>query len=170
MYRWAAFFPAGPGTASMGGGLCCAVKRALVLADALMVPELQRRAWLVADVPSGAKQRLDYGVALQKEGRWEEAEEQYKSALRFNPADPKSQMNLAVVLTAQAKLMRPRRTWKRRCVSANNGEFHFNYASLLQRLGRGMKPDLTTKQRRVSCQIAGAHYNHALSCFRRKRK
>src|SRR6266850_1681649 len=55
----------------------------------LMVPELQRRAWLVADVPSGAKQHLDYGVALQKEGRWEEAEEQYKSALRFNPADPK---------------------------------------------------------------------------------
>src|SRR5258705_9067574 len=42
----------------------------------LMVPELQRRAWLVADVPSGAKKHLDYGVGLQKEGGWEEAGKQ----------------------------------------------------------------------------------------------
>src|SRR5882724_8666415 len=67
------------------------------------VPELQRRAWLAADVPNGAKQHFDYGVALQKDGRWEDAEKQYKTALRFNPADPKSHMNLAVVSTAQAK-------------------------------------------------------------------
>ena len=82
----------------------------------LNVPELQRRAWLVADVPNGAKQHFDYGMALQKEGRWEQAEEQYKIALSFNPADAKSHMNLAVVLMAQAKFDEPHRTWKRRCV------------------------------------------------------
>jgi len=39
----------------------------------LNVPEVQRRAWLVADVPMGAKQHFDYGLALQKEGQWEQA-------------------------------------------------------------------------------------------------
>jgi hypothetical protein len=53
----------------------------------LMVPELQRRAWLVADVPMGAKQHFDYGWALQKEGQWEQAEQQYKIALSYKPAD-----------------------------------------------------------------------------------
>jgi YegS/Rv2252/BmrU family lipid kinase len=47
-------------------------------------------------VPNGAKQHFDYGVALQKENRWEDAEKQYKTALRFNSADSKSHMNLAV--------------------------------------------------------------------------
>src|SRR5438270_4480144 len=102
----------------------------------LMVPELQRRAWLVADVPSGAKQHFDYGVALQKEGRWEDAEEQYKSALHFNPADPKSHMDLAVVLTAQAKFDAAVPHMEEALhLQPNYGGVHFNYASLLQRLG-----------------------------------
>jgi len=130
----------------------------------LMVPELQRRAWLVADVPSGAKQHFDYGVALQKEGRWEEAEEQYKVALRFNPAAPKSHMNLAVVLTAQAKFDEavPHMEEALR-LQPNDGEFHFNYASLLQRLGRG---DEAGPQYEAAARLLPdspeAHYNHAL--------
>jgi Flp pilus assembly protein TadD len=104
----------------------------------LMVPELQRRAWLVADVPSGAKQHFDYGVALQKEGRWEEAEEQYKIALGFKATDAKSHMNLATVLTAQAKYDAavPHMEEALR-LQPDNGESHLGYASLLQRLGRG---------------------------------
>src|SRR5437667_379805 len=130
----------------------------------LMVPELQRRAWLVADVPSGAKQHFDYGVALQKEGRWEEAEKQYESALRFNPADPKWHMNLAVVLTAQAKFdaAAPHMEEALR-LRPNDGEFHFNYASLLQRLGRG---DEAGPQYEAAARLLPdspeAHYNHAL--------
>src|SRR5216110_1041624 len=69
----------------------------------LNVPEVQRRAWLVADVPIGAKQHFDYGQALQKEGKWAQAEEQYKIALGFKSSDAKSHMNLATVLMAQAK-------------------------------------------------------------------
>ena len=130
----------------------------------LMVPELQRRAWLVADVPSGAKQHFDYGVALQKEGRWEEAEEQYKVALRFNPAAPKSHMNLAVVLTAQAKFDEAAPHMEEAVrLQPNDGEFHFNYASLLQRLGRG---DEAGPQYEAAARLLPdspeAHYNHAL--------
>ena len=130
----------------------------------LNVPELQRRAWLAADVPNGAKQHFDYGVALQKDGRWEEAEKQYKVALRFNPADPKSHMNVAVVLTAQAKFdeAAPHMEEALR-LQPNDGGFHFNYASLLQRLGRG---DEAGPQYEAAARLLPdspeAHYNYAL--------
>jgi len=39
------------------------------------VAEIQRRAWVVADVPAGARQHSDYGLALQREGQLEHAEE-----------------------------------------------------------------------------------------------
>src|SRR6059036_33405 len=67
------------------------------------VAEIQRRAWVVADVPAGARQHSDYGLALQKEGQLEQAEEQYKISLAFNTADAKSHMNLAIVLAGQSK-------------------------------------------------------------------
>ena len=108
----------------------------------LNVPEVQRRAWLVADVPTGAKQHFDYGLALQREGRWEQAEEQYKIALSFKPIDAKSHMNLATVLTGQAKYdaAAPHMEEALR-LQPDNGEFHLGYASLLQRLGRGDEAD-----------------------------
>jgi len=104
----------------------------------LNVPEIQRRAWLVADVPVGAKQHFDYGQALQKEGKWEQAEEQYKIALGFKSSDAKSHMNLATVLMAQAKYDAAAQHMEEALhLQPNGGELHLSYASLLQRLGRG---------------------------------
>jgi tetratricopeptide (TPR) repeat protein len=130
----------------------------------LNVPEVQRRAWLVEDVPVGAKQHFDYGLALQKEGQWERAEEQYKTALSFKPADAKSHMNLAVVLTAQAKYDAAASHMAEALrLQPDSGEFHFNYASLLQRLGRG---DEAGPQYEAAARLLPdspeAHYNHAL--------
>src|SRR6266699_2407046 len=103
----------------------------------LAISEVQRRAWLVADVPVGAKQHFDYGLALQKEGQWEQAEEQYKIALSFKSADAKSHMNLAAVFMAQAKFDAAAQHMEEALrLQPNSGEFHFSYASLLQRLGR----------------------------------
>src|SRR5262245_39896784 len=102
------------------------------------VPELQRHAWLVADVPNGAKQHFDYGVALQNEGQWEQAEKQYKIALSFKPADAKAHMNLATVLTAQNKFDEAAPHMEEAVhLQPDNGESHLSFASLLQRLGRG---------------------------------
>ena len=103
----------------------------------LNVPEIQRRAWLVADVPIGAKQHFDYGQALQKEGKWAQAEEQYKIALGFKSSDAKSHVNLATVLMAQARYDAavPQIEEALR-LQPNSGEFHLSYASLLERLGR----------------------------------
>jgi Tfp pilus assembly protein PilF len=130
----------------------------------LNVPEVQRRAWLVEDVPVGAKQHVDYGLALQKEGQWELAEKQYKTALSFKPADAKSHMNLAVVLMAQAKYdaAAPHMEEALR-LQPDSGEFHFNYASLLQRLGRGDEagPQFEAAARLLP-DLPEAHYNYAL--------
>ena len=51
----------------------------------LAVPDVQRTAWVVADVPDGAKPHFDYGSALQNEGKLDEAIEEYKIALQFDP-------------------------------------------------------------------------------------
>jgi tetratricopeptide (TPR) repeat protein len=129
----------------------------------LSMPELQRRAWLAADVPNGAKQHFDYGFVLQKDGRWEEAEQEYKMALRFNPADAKSHVNLAAVLTPQAKFdeAAPHMEEALR-LQPNDGQFHLSYASLLRRLGRTDEagPHYEAAAR-VLPDSPEAHYNYA---------
>jgi Flp pilus assembly protein TadD len=130
----------------------------------LMVPELQRRAWLVADVPMGAKQHFDYGLALQKEGQWEQAEQQYKIALSYKPADAKSHMNLATALAAQARYdAAVPHVEEALRLQPDNGEFHLGYGSLLQRLGRG---DEAGPQYEAAARLLPdspeAHYNYAL--------
>ncbi len=130
----------------------------------LNVPEVQRRAWLVEDVPVGARQHFDYALALQKEGQWERAEEQYKVALGFQPADAKGHMNLATVLMAQAKYDAAASHMEEALrLKSNSGEFHLSYASLLQRLGRGDEAaghyEAAARQMPDSPE---AHYNYAV--------
>jgi Tfp pilus assembly protein PilF len=130
----------------------------------LNVPEVQRRAWLVADVPIGAKQHFDYGRALQKEGNWTQAEEQYKIALGFKSSDAKSHMNLAAVLMAQAKYDAavPQIEEALR-LQPNSGEFHLSYASLLERLGRGDEAGPHYEAAvRLMPDSPEAHYNYAV--------
>src|SRR5947208_3013490 len=130
----------------------------------LNVPEVQRRAWLVADVPIGAKQHFDYGQALQKEGKWSEAEAQYKTALSFKPTDAQAHRNLATVLMAQAKYDAAVRHMEEALrLQPNGGELHLSYASLLQRLGRGDEagPHYEAAARLMP-NSPEAHYNHAV--------
>jgi Tfp pilus assembly protein PilF/branched-subunit amino acid transport protein len=130
----------------------------------LAIPELQRQAWVVADVPVGAKQHFDYGLALQKEGQWERAEEQYKIALGFRPADAKSHMNLAVVLMAQAKYDAAASHMEEALrLQPDVGEFHLSYAKLLQRLGRGDEAGLHNEAAaRLMPDSPEAHYDYAV--------
>jgi Tfp pilus assembly protein PilF len=130
----------------------------------LNVPEIQRRAWLVADVPIGAKQHFDYGKVLQKESKWAQAEEQYKIALGFESSDSKSHMNLATVLMAQAKYDAAAQHMEEALrLKPNVGELHLSYASLLQRLGRGDEagPHYEAAARLMP-DSAEAHYNYAV--------
>jgi len=129
----------------------------------LNVPEVQRRAWLVADVPIGAKQHFDYGKVLQKESKWAQAEEQYKIALGFESSDAKSHTNLATVLMAQAKYDAAAQHMEEALrLKPNVGELHLSYASLLQRLGRGdeARPQYEAAVRLMP-DSAEAHYDYA---------
>src|SRR5437870_5492234 len=129
----------------------------------LAIPEVQRQAWVVADVPIGAKPHFDYGSALQKEGRLEEAVEQYNIALQFNPKDAKAHTSLAVALTGQSKFDAavPHMETALR-LEPNNGEFHLVYATLLQRIGHNDEAALHFEAAtRLKPDSAEAHYSYA---------
>ncbi len=129
----------------------------------LAVPEVQRQAWVVADVPGGAKPHYDYASALQKEGRLDEAVEQYKIALQFNPKDAKAHSKLAVALTGQAKFdpAVPHMDTALR-LEPNNADFHLVYATLLERIGRNdeARPHFEAALR-LKPDSADAHHSYA---------
>jgi tetratricopeptide (TPR) repeat protein len=130
----------------------------------LNLPELQRREWIAADVPNGAKQHFDYGAVLQKNGQWEKAEQEFKTGLGFDSTDPKTHINLAAVLMAQAKFDEGASHMEAALrLKPNDGEYHLGYAALLQRLGRGEEAgshyESATRLLPASPQ---AHYNYAM--------
>jgi Flp pilus assembly protein TadD len=129
----------------------------------LSVPEIQRRAWIVADVPGSAKPHFDYGSTLQKEGRLDEAVEQYKIALRFNPNHAEAHMNLGVALSAQAKFdaALPHMETAVR-LQPNNGGFHLLCGNLLHRIGRIDEAAFHFETgARLKPYSADAHYGYA---------
>src|SRR5437773_798389 len=129
----------------------------------LAVPDVQRTAWVAADVPDGAKPHFDYGSALKKQGKLDEAIEQYKIALKFDSNDVKSHMNLASVLMNQSKFDAAVPHFETALrLQPNNGTFHFDYANLLQRLGRGDEAGAQYEAAtRLKPDFMEAHYNYA---------
>ena len=127
------------------------------------VPEVQRQAWVVADVPEGAKPHFDYASALQKEGQLEKAVEQYGIALQFNPKDAKAHTSLAVALTGQSKFdpAVPHMETALR-LEPNNADFHLVYATLLQRIGRNEDAAVHFEAAtRLKPNSVEAHYSYA---------
>jgi tetratricopeptide (TPR) repeat protein len=99
--------------------------------------ELQRSAQVVADLPVGARQHYNYGTALQKAGRLDEAAEQFYTALRFDPAYTKAHINLAKALMDESKLDEAQIHYEAALrIEPNSADFHSAYAYLLERLGR----------------------------------
>ena len=130
----------------------------------LSIPAVQRAAWVVADVPEGAKQHFDYGSALQKEGKLDEAVEQYKLAIQFDPKYATAHMNLGAALSAQAKFDAavPHMETALR-LQPDNGDFQLMYANLLQRIGR--TDDAASHFEagtRLKPNSADSHYSYAV--------
>ena len=129
----------------------------------LRVPEVQRCAWLVADVPVDAKPHFDYASALQKQGQLEQAIEEYRIALRLKPNYAEAHINLAVALTGQGKFDAavPHMEIASR-LQPNNGDFHLMYARLLERIGRRDEAAVQFKGGiRLKPNSADAHYSYA---------
>ena len=99
--------------------------------------ELQRLAWIVADLPVGARQHSNYAKALQEAGRLDDAAEEFSTALRFNPNSAKAHANLATVLIGKGNLEEAQTHFEAALrIDPNNAEVHSGYAYLLKRLGR----------------------------------
>ena len=99
--------------------------------------ELQRLAWIVADLPVGARQHSNYAKALQDAGRLDEAAEEFSTALRFNPNSAKAHANLATVLIGKGNLEEAQTHFEAALrIDPNNAEVHSGYAYLLERLRR----------------------------------
>jgi tetratricopeptide (TPR) repeat protein len=129
----------------------------------LAVPNVQRTAWLVADVPDAAKPHFDYGSALQKEGKLDEAIEQYKLAVQFDPKYAAAHMNLGATLSGQAKFDAAVPHMETALqLQPNNGDFHLIYANLLQRIGRNDDAAFHFEAgTRLKPNSADAHYSYA---------
>jgi tetratricopeptide (TPR) repeat protein len=99
-------------------------------------PEVERSAWIVADLPAGARQHYNYGATLQKVGRIDEAVEQYRIALRFDPGYASAHVNLANALVAKSKLEEAQKHLQEALrLEPRSGDVHAGYAYLLERLG-----------------------------------
>src|SRR6266566_1801607 len=97
--------------------------------------ELQRLAWIVADLPVGARQHSNYAKALQEAGRLDEAAEEFSTALRFSPNSAKAHASLAAVLTGKGELEEAETHFQEALrIEPGNAEFHSGYAYLLERL------------------------------------
>jgi Tfp pilus assembly protein PilF len=129
----------------------------------LAVPDAQRMAWVVADVPNGAKPHFDYGSALQKDGKVDEAIEEYKIALQFDPNYAEAHMKLGAALSGQAKFDAavPHMEAALR-LQPNQGDFHLVYANLLQRIGRNDEAALHFEtSTRLKPNSPDVHYSYA---------
>jgi tetratricopeptide (TPR) repeat protein len=102
-----------------------------------LASEASRAGWVVADLPSGARQHLKYAIALQKSGRTEEAVAHYQIALGYDPDDAITHYDLAGILTVQSRMNEAAEHFGTALrLEPNDGEYHYDYARTLERLNR----------------------------------
>lgn len=100
-------------------------------------PEAERIGYVVADLPSSARAHFNYGAALQKVHRLDEAEKQYATALQFDPNYAKVYINLGQLSLTKSKLDEAKKNYEKAIeLDPNTAETHSGYAYVLERLGR----------------------------------
>jgi tetratricopeptide (TPR) repeat protein len=100
-------------------------------------PQLERLAFIVADLPASGRAHVNYGTALQDANRLDEAAEEFSAALRLNPNSTKAHVNLAGILIGKGRLDEAESHFEAALrIDPNNGEYHSGYAFVLERLGQ----------------------------------
>jgi Flp pilus assembly protein TadD len=126
-------------------------------------PKAERESWVVADLPIGARQHLNYGIALQSAGRLDEAAEQYHIALGFDPNEAKAHYNLASVFMAQSKVDEALEHFEQALrLDPQAGNYRYDYAYALERLGRNEEAQVQYEAAvRFKPKSATYHYGYA---------
>jgi len=100
-------------------------------------PAVDRSGYVAADLPGSARARFNYGATLQQIGRLDEAEKEYKAALRVDPNYAKVHVNMALLSMSKSKLEEAKKYYESAIqLDPHAGEVHSGYAYLLERLGR----------------------------------
>src|SRR5437868_4509658 len=128
------------------------------------VPEVDRAASTVSDVPNSDRARVRYGSALYDAGQMEGAAEQFRVALGLNPKAEKGHYGLGQVYVAQSKFSEGAREFEQALRDdARNGDFHSEYGYALERLGR---PEEAAAEHEKATQLSPksgrAHYNYGV--------
>jgi tetratricopeptide (TPR) repeat protein len=110
--------------------------------------DVDRTSAIVADLPVGARQHANYGIALRDAGRLDDAANEFSTALRYNARSAKANAGLAAVLLAKGKPDEAENHF-RAAVQADpsNGEYHSGLAFVLDQLGQ-------TEEAAAECQAA----------------
>lgn len=88
--------------------------------------------------PQNAEALVNYGVALTRVGRLEEAVQQYRAAVRLRPDMPKAYMNLGNALSDLGRNDEAIGFYRQALILApNSAETHYNLALTLERMGLG---------------------------------
>jgi Tfp pilus assembly protein PilF len=100
-------------------------------------PEIDQMSWVAHDLPNSARAHYNYGAALQKLGRLDEAEREYNTALQFDSNYVKVHMNLAQLFVSKSKFDDAKKEYETALqLEPSTGEIHSAYAYVLERLGR----------------------------------
>jgi Tfp pilus assembly protein PilF len=131
-------------------------------------PALQRSAWVVADVPTGARARNVYAVALRDSGRLDEAAEQFREGLRLSPNDEGGHYSLAKILLHRGKLDEADIHLQEALrLKPGIGDYHADYGYLLELRG---KKDSALAQYQTALRLGPksglVHYNYAMYLWR----
>src|SRR5215475_8421647 len=133
------------------------------------VPTLQQHAWIVADVPTGARSHYVYGCTLRDAGYAAEAAEQFRIGLQYRPDDEVAHYSLANVLLHQGKMDEAAAHLELALrLNSQVGDFHSDYGYILEL--RGHKDEAAAQYMtglRLSPKSTVAHYNYAMFLWRK---
>jgi Tfp pilus assembly protein PilF len=126
-------------------------------------PAVERSSWVVDALPTGARQHFNYGGALQAAGRLDEAEQQYRIALQYDPEYAKVHVNFAHLLADKAKFDEAKTHFEEALrLEPRNSEVRAAYAYLLERMGRMDEVEpLYRSAIDLNPKSAQAHYSYA---------
>jgi Tfp pilus assembly protein PilF len=132
------------------------------------MPGLERARWIVNDLPVGAMPRYDYGASLKESGRLDEAADQFRTALSFNPKEDKGHFSLATVLLRQSKTGEATRHLSEALrLNPSIGDYHAEYGYALELTGRKDEAAAEYAQAlRLSPKSALVHYDYGMFLWR----